>query len=152
VIEREGLLETVLGLDPIMEPGAGIVDQHIDLGFGFHDGGSDTLNLMKARQVGEMHGMAGVGCGAAKSAQCRLGSGRISRHEHDSGPSPGQFLGRRLADTGRPARDHHGLALHHTVPPLKSWPLPSRQCGAGWIGRRPPRQCRHLHCAMNVRP
>ena len=117
IVDVHGALEVVKTirrvLDGAADRAAGIVDEDIDAAVLFvHDGGELGAGLL-VPYVGGI----GEHLAAILGAGLDLGVGRselfrITRDDDDVGTSLDDLLGRRQADSRRPAGDHHHLATH----------------------------------------
>ena len=117
VIEGEGHLQPVGGFLPLVEQGAGIVDQDIDLGFA-RQLARHPLHFRQHRKIGHMHGVVGGRIGLLQRRHGVVGAGFVAGGEDDARALLRQADGGDFADAGGGAGDDDGLALHMKKAPF----------------------------------
>ena len=112
MIERERHLEPVFRHAPRIEQGAGIVDQHIDLGLGLGNLARNPFHLGKPRQIGVVDRVIRVARDCAQVPARFLASMAVPRHENNAGAALREAVRRDFADAGRGAGDDDDLVSH----------------------------------------
>ncbi len=112
VVHGEGGLEAVDRQSPLGQDDAGVVDQNVDVGAPFEDGGRSAADRGQRSQV-EHHQVDPVAAAAGLDVgHGRLAAALVARRDHRVRSGPGQGDRRLRPDAGVPPRDDDGPPGH----------------------------------------